>query len=149
MNTVLKIVGSLLVGVLGFLAVGIGVTEALDPYVWPSAMLGLPAGLTAGIALVPLTYLGLTYREEIAATGQASERTARRFWTTVAAIGGFAAGGGLAMAVLWTQAVGLATAMIFGGLPVGIVTAALAAYLVSRRVRADPAAPESPPANSS
>ncbi|MFC4541375.1 hypothetical protein ACFO5R_05485 [Halosolutus amylolyticus] len=149
MNTVLKIAGSLLVGVLGFLAVGIGVTEALAPYVWPSAMLGLPAGLVVGIALAPLTYLGVTYWEERAAAGQVTERTARRFWTTVAAIGGFVGGGGLAMAVLWTQAVGLATAMIFGGLPVGIVTAVLAAYLVSRRDWTGRASPSSPPTNSS
>jgi len=47
--------GSLLVGVLGFLAVGIGVTVALEPYVWLSAMLGLPAGLIAGTALLLLT----------------------------------------------------------------------------------------------
>jgi len=55
MGKYIKCLGSLLVGVLGFLAVGIGVTEALDPYVWPSAMLGLPAGIVAGAALLPLT----------------------------------------------------------------------------------------------
>ncbi|SFC08873.1 hypothetical protein SAMN05444422_104202 [Halobiforma haloterrestris] len=148
MNTVLKLVGSLLVGVLAFLVVGIGVTEALDPYVWPSLMLGLPAGLVAGAALTPLTYLGLTYREEVVATGQPSERTARRFWATLAGIFGFVAGGGLAMGVLSTGAVGLATAMLFGGLPVGIVTAALAAYLVARRDWSGPRSTGSPPANS-
>ncbi|WP_265109907.1 hypothetical protein [Halosolutus halophilus] len=149
MNTAIKIAGSLFVGVLGFLGVGIGVTEALAPHVWPSAMLGLPAGLTIGLALVPLTYLGITYREERAATGHPSVRTARRFWATVAAIGGFVGGGGLAMAVLWTQAVGLATAMLFGGLPVGVVTAVLAAYLVFRRDGTGRASPDSPPTNSS
>ncbi|MBZ6496887.1 hypothetical protein [Natrinema longum] len=149
MNTVLKIAGSLFVGVLGVLVVGIGVTEALAPYVWPSAMLGLPAGLAAAIALVPLTYLGLTYREERTATGRPSERTLRRFWATVAAIGGFVGGGGLAMAVLWTQAVGLATAMLVGGLPVGVVIGALAAFLVSRRDWTGRASPGSPPTNSS
>ncbi|APW99605.1 hypothetical protein CHINAEXTREME_18325 [Halobiforma lacisalsi AJ5] len=149
MNTVLKLVGSLFVGVLAFLVVGIGVTEALDPYVWPSLMLGLPAGLVAGIALIPLTYLGFTYREEVAATGQASERTARRLRATVAGIAGFVVGGGLATAALSTGAVGLATAMLFGGLPVGLVVAAVAAFLASRRGRSDRTAPGSPPANSS
>jgi len=78
MGNWIKRLGSLLVGVLSFLAVGISVTEALEPYVWPSAMLGLPAGLIAGTALLPLTYLGLTYWEERTATGTASPETSRR-----------------------------------------------------------------------
>lgn len=148
MSTVVKLLGSLFVGVVGFLAVGIGVTEALDPYVWPSLMLGLPAGLVAGVALALLAFLGLTYREEVAATGRASERTMRRLRGAVGGILGFVAGGGIAMAILWTQAVGLATAMLFGGLPVGIVVAALAAFLAARRGGADRATAGSPPANS-
>src|SRR6056297_3214177 len=103
----IKRLGSLLVSVFGFLAVGIGVTVALEPYIWPSAMLGLPAGVIAGAALFPLTYLGLTYWEERTATGTASPETSRRLWTTVAAILGFLGGGGVAMIVLSTQATGL------------------------------------------
>lgn len=137
MNTTLKIVASLFAGVLGFLLVGVGVTEALDPYVWPSAMLGLPAGLTAGVATVLLSYPALTYREEIAADGEPSERTVRRLRATVAGIVGFVVGGGLATVVLWTQVVGLATAILAGGLPVGLLGAALAAYLGYRRGRAN------------
>lgn len=133
MGKYIKYLGSLLVGVLGFLAVGIGVTEALDPYVWPSAMLGLPAGIVAGAAVLPLTYLGLTYWEERTATGTASPETSRRLWATVAAILGFLGGGGLAMIVLSTQAMGLVTAILFGGVPVGIVSAVLAAYFVFHR----------------
>lgn len=147
MNTALKVVGSLFVGVLGFLAAGIAVTEALAPHVWPSAMLGLPAGLAVGVALIPLTYLGLTYREERAAGGP-TERTARRFRATAAAFVGFVVGGALATVVLATWAVGVATAMLLGGLPVGIVAAAAAAYLVSRR-RPSGGSSGSPPANSS
>lgn len=149
MNTVVKLVGSLFVGVLGFLAVGIGVTELLDPYVWPSLMLGLPAGIAAGIALVPLTYLGVTYREELAADGGVSERTRRRFWATAAAIAGFVVGGGLAMIALSTMAIGIATAMLFGAVPVGTLAAALAAYVVARRDWAGGVSPGSPPTNSS
>jgi len=129
----IKRLGSLLVSVFGFLAVGIGVTVALEPYIWPSAMLGLPAGVIAGAALFPLTYLGLTYWEERTATGTASPETSRRFWTTVAAILGFLGGGGLAMIVLSMQAIGLAAAMLFGGVLVGIGSGVLAAYVVSHR----------------
>lgn len=133
MNKYLKAFGSLIVGILGFVVVGIGVTELLDPYIWPSLMLGLPAGLIAGIALIPLTYLGVTYWEERRAAGTASQNTVRRFWATVAALFGFVTGGGLAVVVLSTQAMGLASAMLLAGFPVGIVSGALAAYLVFHR----------------
>lgn len=144
MNKYVKGLASLVVGVLGFLVVGIGVTELLDPYVWPSLMLGLPVGLVVGIALIPLTYLSLTYREERRATGTASENTVRRFWTTTAALFGFVTGGGLAVVVLSTQAMGLASAILLAGFPVGIVSGVLAAYLVFRRDwerRSPPASP--------
>lgn len=144
MNKYANGVASLLVGILGFLVVVIGVTELLDPYVWPSLMLGLPVGLVTGIVLVPLTYLSLTYWEERRATGTASQKTVRQFWTTVAAFFGFVAGGGLAVVVLSTQAIGLASAILLAGFPVGIVSGALAAYLVFRRDwdrRSPPASP--------
>jgi hypothetical protein len=134
MNGYVKWLASLFVGILGFLVVGVGVTELLDPYVWPSLMLGLPVGLVVGIAFIPLTYLGLTYWEEGRATGTASRNTVRRFRTTAAAFVGFVAGGGIAVA-LSTQAVGLASAILLAGFPAGIVSGGLAAYLVFRRGR--------------
>ncbi|WP_312907525.1 hypothetical protein [Natronosalvus caseinilyticus] len=147
MNRLLKVSVSLFVGILGLFVVGIGVTEALGPYVWPSIMLGLPAGLVAGIALAVLTYQGVTYREEVADTGRATARTVGRLRATVAGIVGFVVGGGLAAVVLWTQAVGLATAMILE-LPVGIFVAVLAAVFVSRRDGTSRTSSGSPPANS-
>ena len=133
MNKHVKRLASLFVGVLGFIMVGVGVTELLDPYVWPSLMLGLPVGLVVGIALIPLTYLGITYWDERRATGTGSQNTVRRFWTTTAALVGFVTGGGVAVAVLSTQAMGLASAILLAGFPAGIVSGALAAYLVFRR----------------
>ncbi|MFC7131709.1 MULTISPECIES: hypothetical protein [Salinibaculum] len=141
MNTLLKALAALLAGFVGFALVGIAVTEALDPYIWPSAMLGLPVGLLAGVATAALAYLGLTALDERASTGSVSERTRRRTLATVAAVLGFAGGGGLAVAVLASQQVGVATAILSGGLPVGLVTAAVAAYAVGRRNRRH----ESPP----
>ncbi|MFC7212618.1 hypothetical protein ACFQO4_00805 [Saliphagus sp. GCM10025334] len=148
MNSILKVAVSVFVGLLGLLVVGVGVSEALDPYVWPSVMLGLPAGLVSGIVLAVLTYQGVTYREEVADTGRATARTVGRLRPTAAGIVGFVVGGGLAAVVLWTQAVGLATAMIFGGLPVGIIAAVLAALLVFRRNGTSSASSGSPPAKS-
>ena len=34
--------------VVGFLVVGVATTALLDPYVWPSLVVGIPAGIIAG-----------------------------------------------------------------------------------------------------
>lgn len=137
MNKILKSIVSLLAGALAFVVIGVGVTEALDPYVWPSAMLGLPAGIVAGMIVLPLTYLGLTYWSEQRETGQASARTRRRLSTLAGATIGFVVGGGLAMAVISTQAVGLASAMLFAGFPVGLLSAIVGGYLAFRQSAVD------------
>mgnify|MGYP000135606211 CR=1 FL=1 len=142
MNTFVKSLASLLAAVLVFAAVGIGVTALLDPYLWPSAMLGLPAGLLAGTVALPLTYLGLTYRDEQRETGRASARTRRRLRTLAGATAGFLVVGGLALAVVWTQAVAFAGAMLFVGVPAGLVGAVVGGYLAFRRSPVDRQPPE-------
>jgi type III secretory pathway component EscV len=47
---------SIAVAVLALLAVGVGVTAALDPYVWPSLVVGIPAGVVAALVAGGLTY---------------------------------------------------------------------------------------------
>ena len=47
---------SLLVGVVAFLAVGIALTVVLDPVIWLSVVVGLPAGVVAGTATAVLVY---------------------------------------------------------------------------------------------
>ena len=142
MNTLVKSLASLLVGVLAFAVVGVGVTALLDPYVWPSALLGLPAGLVAGTVALPLTYLGVTYWSERRETGRASAKTRRRLRTLVGATAGFLVVGGLSMAVVWTMAVGLATAIVFVGVPAGLLGAVVAGYLAFRRSPVDRQPPE-------
>jgi len=137
MNTIGKSLVSLLAGALAFLVVGVGVTEALASYVWPSAILGLPAGLVAGAVAIPFTYLGLTYWSERRETGRASIQTRRRLRTLVGATGGFVLGGGLAMVVVSTQAVGLVTAMFLVGFPAGLLAAVVGGYLAFRRSPVD------------
>lgn len=136
MGKLTRAIGSLVVGVLAFVVVGVGITGALAPYIWPSAMLGLPAGLVAGVATAALGYLWFTYRAERASAGQASARTTARLWATLAAVLAFVLVGGAATVVLLAGAVGLAVAMLTGGLPIGVVAAVMAGYIVSRRVRA-------------
>lgn len=61
-RTILAAVGSLLVGGVTFVVVALGVTAALDPYVWPSALLGLPAGAIGGVGVAVLAFHLLTRR---------------------------------------------------------------------------------------
>jgi preprotein translocase subunit SecF len=49
MKAATRAAASLLVGVVALLAVGVGVTEALAPHVWPSLLVGIPAGLAAAL----------------------------------------------------------------------------------------------------
>jgi putative flippase GtrA len=137
MNTILRYVVSILAGILAFAVVGIGVTEALAPSIWLSALIGIPAGVLAGLCAIPLTYLGLSYWSERRKTGEVSATTRRRFWTLLGAIGGFVLGGGLAMAILSTQGSGLASAIILAGFPVGLLSAVLVGYLTFRRSSVD------------
>lgn len=55
---------SLLGGIVTFVAVALGVTAALDPYIWPSALVGLPVGAVAGVSVAVLANHVLTTRRE-------------------------------------------------------------------------------------
>jgi cytochrome bd-type quinol oxidase subunit 2 len=135
MNRLPRALLSVAVGVVVFLGVTIAVTEGLAPYVWPSLMVGVPAGGVAGVAAVPLAVFGLAAWAERRQTGRVSERTRRNLSTTAAALGGFVVGSALAFAVAMTQAIGLATAMLVAAMPAGLFTAAVAGILVARRHR--------------
>lgn len=49
MDTATRTAASLLAGVVALLVVGVGVTEALAPRVWPSLLVGIPAGVAAAL----------------------------------------------------------------------------------------------------
>jgi purine-cytosine permease-like protein len=53
----------------------------------------------------------------------------------VAGVAGFLVAAGLVLGVLSTQAVGTAAALLLGAFPVGLLGAAVAAYLAARRDR--------------
>jgi Zn-dependent protease len=145
MNRFPRALLSVAVGVLVFLGVTVAVTEGLTAYVWPSLMVGVPAGVVAGVAAVPLVFFRLAARAERRNTGQVSERTRRNLSVTAAAITGFVGGSGLAVAVAMTQAVGLATAILVAAIPAGLLTAVVAGIVVARRHRCSARASPSPP----
>ena len=132
MNGSGKAAVSLATGIVAFVVVGVAVSELLVSYIWPSTMVGLPAGVFAGTVSILLTYLGLTYWDERRTTGEASPTTRRRLRTLFGAIVGFVVGGVLTVSVLWTMAVGLGTAMFFVGVPVGLLSAVVAGFIAFR-----------------
>jgi hypothetical protein len=58
---------SLVAGLVTFVVVGLGVTEVLDPYIWSSALVGLPVGAILGVAISVLGYHVLTTRGRLRA----------------------------------------------------------------------------------
>ncbi|MFC4358312.1 DUF5518 domain-containing protein [Halobium salinum] len=60
----LRVAGSLVAGLVTFGAVAVGTTAVLDPYIWPSLLVGLPVGAVAGVAVAVLGYHYLPGRVE-------------------------------------------------------------------------------------
>jgi hypothetical protein len=59
-----------LLGLLSLFVVGIGVTAALEPYVWPSLLVGVPAGVVGGVLVTVVSYWLLTRSQRSAAAQQ-------------------------------------------------------------------------------
>ncbi|MCG1003739.1 MULTISPECIES: hypothetical protein [Halobacterium] len=57
-----RALASLAVGTVVFLVVAVGVTALLDEVIWPSAVLGVPAGVLAGALAAVGTALALEDR---------------------------------------------------------------------------------------
>jgi membrane protein implicated in regulation of membrane protease activity len=54
-------------GLVALFVVGFGVTALLDPYVWPSLLVGIPAGVVSGVLVTVVTYWLLGRRQRSAA----------------------------------------------------------------------------------
>lgn len=142
MNRTIRLLGSLAVGIVALVAVGVGVTALLDPYVWPSAMLGIPAGVVAGVSAVVLLYAGLTVRDERERTGSLSPRTRTLALASVGGVAGLAGAVAVSAVALVGLGMGLASAMLFVGVPAALVLAAagaLAGVMYGRRRGPTPA----------
>ncbi len=131
-KTLVTVAGSIVVGLVAFVAITVLVTEGLEPYVWPSLLVGLPAGVVAGVAAAVLTFLGANYSEERRTETGVSQRTAVRLRAALGAIAGFVVGGGLGTAAFALWGGGLAGGTLFVGLPAGLLAAAVAGYVAAR-----------------
>jgi hypothetical protein len=132
MHTFLKAAASLVAGAVVGLFAGIGATAALAPHVWPSLLLGVPAGLAVGGGTALFAYVGLTAWAERRDTGSVSARTGRRLRATLVALAAGVVTAALVATVAAVGGGGVAAATLVA-LVAGVVTAALAALLVSRR----------------
>jgi hypothetical protein len=135
MNRIVRIVAALVVGVVGFLAVGLAVSVVLDPYVWPSLFVGLPVGFASGVAAAVLSYAGLTYLSERDSEGTISPATAERLWAAIAAVGGFLLASIVTVVAATVLALPVATTMLTIWLPLSLVGAAVAAFVGMRAAR--------------
>lgn len=132
--------GSLLAGAVAFLVVFVGLTAALDPYVWPSALVSLPIAVVLGAGAAVLTGAGLADRAARAADGTDApdaERARTRFVAVLAGLAAFLVVGALAAALAGTiMMLSYLAAVLFVGFPVGLLAAVLAGLVtVSHRSR--------------
>jgi len=134
--------GSLLAGAAAFLVVFVGLTAALDPYVWPSALVSLPIAVVLGGGTAVLTAAGLASRAARTAAASGTDgpdvdRARTRFVAVLVGLGAFLVAGTLAAALAGTVlTVSYLAAVLFVGFPVGLLAAVLAGVAtVSRRSR--------------
>ncbi|MFP4217836.1 MAG: hypothetical protein ACLFR6_03215 [Salinarchaeum sp.] len=120
---------SLFICALGGLFVTAAATAVLDPYLWPSAIVGLPVGAFVAVAPMALSHAGLTLQAERQAGG-VTERTRRRSWATLAAILGGGIGVGLGVIIAWRQALGVAAGLLAFGLSGSVIGALVGVALV-------------------
>jgi membrane protein implicated in regulation of membrane protease activity len=59
-----------LLGLVTLFVVGFGVTAVLDPYVWPSLLVGIPVGVVAGVVATVASYWLLTRSQRSEAAQQ-------------------------------------------------------------------------------
>lgn len=135
-----KVAIALLAGVSALLVVGGGVAAALEPYVWPSVLVGLPVGTTAGVVALVLVYLGLSFRTE-QAVGEVSRDTAIRLRAAVAAAVAMAVAGVLAAGSFFLVDRTWGIRLLVAGPPIAAV---LVGFLAARRLRrrGEPERPE-------
>jgi hypothetical protein len=138
---------SLLAGAVAFVVVFVGLAAALDPYVWPSALVALPIALALGVATVVLADVGLRYRAARAApdaTADGIDRARARFLGALAGTAAFLVVGTLAAVVAGTVLTfSSLVAVLFVGFPAGLFAAVLVALtaLVRRGRRDDGSRP--------
>lgn len=131
MNTVSRLLASLFVGFLVFVAVGAGLTVWMVRWIELSLMLGIPMGLAAGLTAMATTFVIFGYRTE-RSTGSVSLTTVRRLWGASAAAATYVLVTVVGLVVFFYGDGDDGVALLLFGLPVAVPLGALVGYVVAR-----------------
>lgn len=139
----LRVFGSLAVGVVCFLVVGAAATVGFVRWIELSLMLGIPMGLTAGLTGLVATYVVLEYRTARTA-GTVTDPIVGRLWTGLAAVVAYVLATLVGLGLFFLGDGDDGVFVLLFGLPVAVLGGALLAYVtarVTRRARPRPPAP--------
>jgi hypothetical protein len=142
MNTIARVIVSILVGVVAFALVTVGVTSGLQPRIEFSLIVGLPMGVFAGITAVGATYAELAYRGR-RATDTITPAARRGRWAAGVAVLAYALVAVVGLALYLLADVSAALGLLTVGLPVALVVAAGIGYFAARG--RPPAGSDGPP----
>lgn len=136
MNTLSKTLASLAVGLLAFLATGIAVTAVLDPYIWPSLLVGAPVAVTVGVTALLATVATLRYRERRRADALGVGAVAA-YRAAVVAVATCLVVVPVGTAAIVFDVGEFGIAVLVFGLPASVLVAAVVAYVTARRTAPD------------
>ena len=128
MNTHVRIVVALLLGVLVFAVTTVAVTAGFEPQIEFSLLIGLPVGVSAGLTALFAGYVLLWHRDR-AAVGEVPERAVRLRLATLATIVDCVTvtAAGIGLYVFLGRSLGIS--LLIAGLPVTLPLAAAVGYL--------------------
>lgn len=132
MNGVFKAAVALLAGLLGFVAGTLVVTASLDPYIWPSLIVGLPVGLVVGATLLVATLSGLRYRER-RATDELTPGVVAMVRAGIVGVAACVVVVPVGVVAVVTGFGQLGIALLVAGLPAAVLLAGTVAYLTTDR----------------
>ncbi|WP_058996689.1 hypothetical protein [Haloarcula sp. CBA1127] len=136
MNTHVRIVVALLLGVLVFAVTTVAVTAGFEPQIEFSLLIGLPVGVSAGLTALFAGYVLLWHRDR-AAAGTVPERAVRLRLAALATIADFVTvtAAGVGLYVVLGRSLGIS--LLIAGLPVTLPLAAAVGYLVAGGSRSE------------
>jgi len=129
MNTHVRIVVALLLGVLAFAVTTVSVTAGFEPQIEFSLLIGLPVGVSAGLTGLFAGYVLLWYRDQ--AAGAVSERAVRLRLAALATIADFVVVTTAGVALYAFADGSLGISLLIAGLPVTLPLAAAVGYALA------------------
>ncbi|MFC4406393.1 hypothetical protein [Haloarchaeobius iranensis] len=132
MSILSKTLVSLAVGLLAFLATGIAVTAVLDPYIWPSLLVGAPVAVTVGVTALLAAVATLRYRER-RRVGELDAGAVAAYRAAVVAVATCLVVVPLGTATIVFDVGEFGVAVLVFGLPASVLVVAVVAYVTARR----------------